>query len=76
MMCVVMKDFLGGGEEYVRNEVVDGGIFRNEAVLISTRFLRPATQDEVQSAERVDIQPSTPPKKKSGLKAKVAKKKR
>lgn len=54
MMCVVQKEFVGAGESYVRNQLVDGSQFRNESVLITTRYLRPATQDEVASARFED----------------------
>lgn len=79
MMCVVTKDFLGAGVNYVRNQLIDGAVFRNEQVLISQRFLRPATQVDLDQAEEVEVdepaRPVAPPKKKSsGLKARVAKK--
>lgn len=70
-MCVVQKEFVGAGEEYVRNQLVDGRTFRNEQVLISQRFLRPATPDEIASAKFEDETP--PPAKTGGMKARVAK---
>lgn len=51
MMCVVLKPFLSNGVDFVRDELVDGGQFRNVNVLLSQRFLRYATQDEVASAQ-------------------------
>lgn len=74
MMCVCIKNFTGNGEDFVRNQLVDGSQFRNEQVLISQRYLRPATQDEIDSAvEEGEDEPAPPPKKKSGLKARKAK---
>ena len=74
MLCVVTKEFLGGGEEYVRNQLVDGSLFRNEQVLISQRFLRPATDAEIKSARYESDEPVSVPKKKTGgLKARIAK---
>lgn len=79
MMCVVMKDFLGGGVDYIRHELVESSIFRNGEVLINQRFLRPATDSEIKSArlegveEDRPVRRSTSLKKKSGLKAKIAK---
>lgn len=74
-MCVALKDFTGNGEDFVRNQLVDGGLFRNEQTLISTRFLRPATKEEIDSAvmEDDDPAPAPPPKKKGGFKVRRAK---
>ena len=71
MMCVVTKDFVGAGEEYVRNQLVDGAMFRNEQVLISQRYLRPATPTEIKSA-RFEDEPSPAPRKKT-FKARIGK---
>lgn len=74
MMCVVTKDFVGAGENYVRDQLVDGGLFRNAQVLISQRFLRPATPDEIENATyEEEPAPAPAPKKKSGLKARMRK---
>lgn len=78
MMTVVQKDFVGAGENFVRNQLVDSSQFgRIEQVLITQRFLRPATEDEISSA-RFEDEPTRPPlrlrkKKSGGLKIKVAK---
>lgn len=78
MMCVVNKDFLGGGEDFVRNQLVDGAQFRNVQVLLSQRFLRVATPDEIASARpEDDVDSDTEeapvvPKRKTGLRAKLA----
>lgn len=69
MMCVVQKEFVGAGEAFVRNQLVDSAQFRNGQVLITTRYLRPATQDEIESA-RFEDEPEPAPVK---LKARVAK---
>ncbi len=76
MMCVVTKAFTGNGEEFGRNELIDGSQFRNESVLISQRFLRPATNEDIEAAELADDDPAPapPPRKSSGLKARKAKK--
>jgi len=74
MMCVVQKEFTGAGEDFVRRQLVDGSRFRNEAVLISQRFLRPATSEEIASArfeDELHVPAPTRPKKSLGLKAKV-----
>lgn len=77
MMCVVQKEFTGAGENFVRNQLIDGSQFRNEQVLITQRFLRPATPEDIQSAERLmESEPAAPPvprKKGAGIKVKVAK---
>lgn len=64
MMCVVQKEFTGAGEQFVRHQLVDGSMFRNEQVLITTRFLRPATQDEIASARFEDDEPVEPQRSK------------
>lgn len=74
MMCVVTKDFLGAGTEYIRNELVDSSVFRNGDILVQQRFLRPATEMEIKTARLVDDRPKPLAlKKKKGLKAKIAK---
>jgi hypothetical protein len=50
MMCVAMKDFVAAGEDIIRNQLVDGSQFRNVPALIATRYLRPATTEEIKSA--------------------------
>lgn len=75
MQCVVQKDFLGGGVSYVRNQLVEGDQFRNVGVLISQRYLRPATPDEIASAVPVDDEEEAPApwtSKKKGMTARVA----
>lgn len=49
-LCVVQKPFLGAGDNYVRDQLVDSDIFRNGDVLISQRYLRPATRSEIDNA--------------------------
>lgn len=71
MMCVVQKDFVGAGEDYVRNQLIDGAVFRNEQVLISQRYLRPATPGEIASAQLEGETPRPAPRK--ALKVRVAK---
>ncbi len=72
MMCVVQKDFVGAGENFVRNQLIDGGMFRNEQVLISQRYLRPATPDEIRSA-RLEGEEDKPAPRKHLLKARIGK---
>ena len=75
MMCVVIKNFVGAGEDYVRNQLIDASVFRNAQVLITQRFMRPATQDEIQSA-RFEDEPEPAPapvRKLKAMKAKRAK---
>ena len=71
MMCVVTKDFVGAGTEFVRNQLVDGNMFRNEQVLITARYLRQATPDEIASARLEED--ATPAPRKKALKARIAK---
>jgi hypothetical protein len=75
MMCVAQKPFTGNGVDYIRNELVDGSLFRNEQTLITQRILRPATKEEIESAV-VEVEESAPAplkakKAKGGLKAKI-----
>lgn len=71
MDCVVIKPFLGGGVDYVQNQLVDAMIFRNASSLISQRYLRPATQDEINSAYADEpAKPSVPKKKPMMLRRK------
>lgn len=72
MMCVALKEFTAGGEDIIRNQLVDGEQFRNLPVLISQRFIRPATEREIASA-RFEDEPAPTPRKTSGLKVRVAK---
>lgn len=50
MISVVIKGFRAYGEDYVPGDLVDSGSFRNEANLVSTRYLRPATPEEYSAA--------------------------
>lgn len=73
MMCVVTKAFLGGGREYVPNELIDAAVFGPKTqTLITTRFLRQATQDEIENARYEDDEPA-PVVQKKPLKAKKLK---
>lgn len=72
MMCVVLKNFIGAGEDFVRNQLVDASMFRNAQVLITQRYLRPATQDELASA-RLEGDPDPAPAPVRKLKAKRVK---
>lgn len=76
MMCVVTRDFVGAGEDYVRNQLVDSATFRNGETLITQRFLRPAAETEIKSARMVHDGEPAPVvrKKKKTLKAKIARK--
>lgn len=70
MMCVVQRDFLGAGVNYVRNQLIDGSVFRNEPVLISQRILRPATPDEIASAR---LEGEERPARKKSFKVRITK---
>lgn len=84
MMCVVQKPFTGNGEDFQRNQLIDASGFRNHQALISQHYLRPATQDEINSAYEEDSEPEPAPpvsaparqgffgRKSHGLKARVA----
>jgi hypothetical protein len=72
MMCVVNKAFIGNGEDWIRNQLVDSSVFRNGPALIATRLLRPASADEIASAQVVQ-EPEPPVRKRSGLKVRIAK---
>lgn len=61
MMCVALKDFVANGDEILRNQLVDAKDFRNGQTLVTTRYLRPATQDEIESAVEVDDTPKPAP---------------
>jgi hypothetical protein len=62
MMCVVIKPFMGGGVQYISNQLVDGGLFgRKEQVLITARHLRLASPDEVSNARLEDDEDDEPP---------------
>lgn len=66
MMCVAMKDFVGNGEDVVRNQLVDGDTFRNIENLLTARYLRPASHDEIENATLVGEEDVAPLKKKKG----------
>lgn len=77
MMCVALKDFTGNGEHVIRNQLVDGEEFRNVQNLLTSRYLRFASQDEIENATVVEEEEPAPApvvrKKKKGLRARVAK---
>lgn len=78
MICIVQKEFVGGGETFVKNQVFDSGGFRNEQALIAQRYLRPATPQEIASAvpeDELHTAPAVPlrAKKAKGLKVRRAK---
>jgi hypothetical protein len=76
MKCVVIKEFVGAGQKYVRNQLIDSEPFRNAQVLITQRYMRPATQEEIASARPLDEDAAPPvavPLKARKLKARVAK---
>lgn len=50
MDCVVIKPFIGNGLQHERNMLVDASAFRNADALISNRYLRVASADEIASA--------------------------
>ena len=70
MMAVALRDFTGAGEDYVRNQLLDSSVFRNEDVLLKTRFIRPATAQEIKTARQVELDVPAPPVKKK-IKLKV-----
>lgn len=69
MMCVALKNFTGAGEDIVRNQLIDGAMFRNEQTLINQRYLRPATAEEIETAQFESVEPEPAPRKK--LKARI-----
>ena len=58
MMCVVQKAFVGHGEEFSPNQLIDGGMFPKVQQLISQHYLRPATESEIASAVSEDDMPA------------------
>ena len=72
MMCVALKNFMGAGEDIVRNQLIDGGIFRNEQTLINQRFIRPATKEEIETARFEPAEPEPTPVRRK-LKARIRK---
>jgi hypothetical protein len=78
MLCVVQKQFGGPeGSMFQVNQLVDASTFRNRDTLLSGRFLRVASPDEVESAEEVDVEEEVPaeppPTKKKPMAAKARK---
>lgn len=78
MLCVVQKPFKGNGEEFQRDQLVDAKQFRNADILVGQRYMRPATQDELESAYMADDveQKPVPVRKTTGLKARRAKRRK
>lgn len=54
MLCVVQKPFKGNGEDFQRDQLVDAKQFRNADTLVGQRYMRPATEDEINSAYFAD----------------------
>lgn len=73
MLCVVQKPFRGPEGMVERDELVDPSGWRNGMLLIDQRYMRPATQDEIESAVETDPAPVRPLSR--GLRAKKAKRK-
>lgn len=76
MMCVVQKPFVGNGQQWERNELVEASQFRNADILVGQRFLRHATQDEIDTAYAVGVESDERPRSKSKGKPKLTIKKR
>lgn len=81
MLCVVMKPFVSNRVDFVRDQLVEGGEFRNVEVLLSQRYIRHATSDEIQSARFEGDEPEeevveTAPQPKKKLKAVIRRKPR
>jgi hypothetical protein len=65
MLCVIQKQFDGpGNRHYTVGELVDASEWRLRDKLIEGRYMRPATDREVASAEEVDV-PEKPVRKRS-----------
>jgi hypothetical protein len=77
MLCVVQKQFGGpDGSTLQVNQLVDASTFRNRDTLLSGRYLRVASVDEVESAEEVEIEeevPAVPPPSKKPMAARKRK---
>jgi hypothetical protein len=68
MLCVIQKAFNGPGDRlYSVGELVDASDWRLRDKLIEGRYMRPATEREVASAEEVDVPeaPARKPRRKS-----------
>jgi len=70
MITVVQKPFNAEGQDLESGDVVDSTNWRNEGRLISCRFLRPATESEIEDF-RVKP-PASPLKRKTAKKRTVA----
>jgi len=62
MLCVVQKPFRGPDGMMERGELVDASGWRNTPLLIDQRYMRLATQSEIDSAE--EVEDDTPPKQR------------
>lgn len=73
MLCVVQKPFKGNGEVFQRDQLVDAKQFRNADTLVGQRYMRAATEDEINSAYYAD-DVERRPVQTTRLKARKAKK--
>jgi hypothetical protein len=63
MFCVIQKAFGGPGErQYTVGELVNASEWRLRDQLVAGRYMRPATEREISSAEEVDV-PDVPVRK-------------
>jgi hypothetical protein len=76
MHTVVLKQFEAEGRKLEIGEVVDSSDWRNEQKLINTRYLRPATEEEVKALpprdRKAESKPAPAAKSKSKTKKKAA----
>lgn len=66
MLCVIQRTFSGPGERvYSIGELVDATEWRLRDQLIAGRYMRPATSEEIASAEEVEVadEPARKPSK-------------
>lgn len=62
MQCVVLRIFEGAHHQFAVGELVDASEWRNRDRLISQRYLRPATAQELEQAVSVEEPEFSPPK--------------
>lgn len=53
MLCLVLKGFNAAGEDLIPGQLIDASEYRNREKLISARYMRMATSQEVASAVEV-----------------------
>jgi len=54
MQCVVLRQFEGAQRRFAVGELVDASEWRNRTRLITQRYLRPATDEELHQAVVVE----------------------